>query len=298
MISLQGLAELAEGNSAALDHPVAPIWLGSRMVDSDATPVVMGTLNLSRDSSYRDSIATSTESAVRRGRLLAAQGADLVDIGAESTTAAAARVEAVSQIDLLVPVVKALSGDGITVSAETYDPEVTRACLDAGSSVINFTGQQHEEAIYELVAEYDATVVLCAVRGSDARDIRDVERAGDPIPGYLAHFEERVSKARARGVDRIVLDPGLGLYYGNLTDPRTRIAYQTKVLLRTFELRVLGLPICHALPHAFDLFQEEFRSAEPFFAVLARLGGAGMFRTHEVPQVRVVLDAMQQLSPT
>ncbi len=298
MISLQGLADLVEDNGAALNHPVSPIRLGDRVIDSDATPVVMGTLNLSRDSGYRDSIATSTDSAVRRGRLLAAQGADLVDIGAESTTAAAARVDAAHQIDLLVPVVEALSRERVTVSAETYHPDVARACLDAGASVINFTGQEHEEAILALVAEYDATVVLCAVRGSDARDIRDVERSGDPVPGYLAHFEKRVSKARALGASRIVIDPGLGLYYANLTDPEMRIAYQTKVLLRSFELRVLGLPICHALPHAFDLFQEEFRSAEPFFAVLARLGGAGMFRTHEVPQVRVVLDAMQQLPST
>lgn len=296
MISLEGLADLADADRAALAHPVAPVWLGTRLIDSDATPVVMGTINLSPDSTYRDSVATSTESAVRRGRILAAQGADLVDVGAESTTAAAARVDPSSQIDRLVPVVKGLSADGVTVSAETYLPDVTRACLDAGATVINFTGQEHEAEVFALVAEYGATIVLCAVHGSDARDVRDAERAGDPIPGYLAHFEQRVATARSHGVERIVLDPGLGLYYGNLTDPQVRIDYQTRVLLRTFELRTLGLPVCHALPHAFALFQEEFRSAESFFAVLARLGGAGMFRTHEVPQVRVVLDAMQQLS--
>ena len=72
--------------------------------------------------------------------------------------------------------------------------------------------------------------------------------------------------------------------------------HQTRVLLNSIRLRVLGLPICHALPHAFDLFEDQFRSAEGFFAVLARLGGAGVFRTHEVPAGRAVLDALGVLS--
>ena len=68
--------------------------------------------------------------------------------------------------------------------------------------------------------------------------------------------------------------------------------YQAVTLLHSFRLRRLGVPVCHALPHAFDVFEEQFRSAEGFFAVLAHLGGAGMYRTHEVPLVRSVLDAL------
>jgi dihydropteroate synthase len=88
----------------------------------------------------------------------------------------------------------------------------------------------------------------------------------------------------------------MGFYYANLTDPESRAAHQTRVLLNTFRLRALGLPICHAVPHAFDLFEDEFRIAEGFFAVLASLGGASVFRTHEVPRVKAVLNALQVLS--
>ena len=295
MISLSRLLALADENRDALDHPVAPIRLGVRTVDSDLSPVVMGAINLSRDSTYRDSVATSAESALRRGRILAAQGADLVDIGAESTNGPAARVDRRRQAGLMLPVVAGLAADGIAVSAECYDPELARACLEAGAQVLNYTGRAHDDEIFALAAAYDVTLVLCSVQGSDARDVSDVEAEGDPMPGYLTHFRERVAAARAQGADRIVIDPGLGLYYGNLTDPQTRIDFQTRVLLRTYELRVLGLPVCHALPHAFDLFEEEFRSAEPFFAVLAKLAGTGMFRTHEVPTVRAALTAMQRL---
>jgi len=118
----------------------------------------------------------------------------------------------------------------------------------------------------------------------------------DPVPDLLAHFEPRIERARSLGVDRIVIDPGMGFYYGNLTDPPTRARHQATVLLNSFRLRRLGLPICNAMPSAYALFEEHYRSAEPFFSVLALLGGTTVIRTHEIPQVRAVLDTMMLLS--
>jgi dihydropteroate synthase len=68
------------------------------------------------------------------------------------------------------------------------------------------------------------------------------------------------------------------------------------VLAQAFRLRPLGVPVCNALPHAFDLFEDEFRKAEGFFAVVAALGGTALFRTHEVAHVRAVLAAMGSLT--
>ena len=298
MISLSALAALADAHRSDLDAAVAPVQIGERVFPADGPPVLMGCINLSRDSTYRESIATSAESAVRKGRVLAAQGADLIDVGAESTTASASRVEAGRQIDGLVPVIRSLAGDGLLVSAETYDPVVARACLDAGAAVLNFTGAAHQDEVFALAAAYSATVVLCYVPGADVREVGDVDVDIDPIPGLLEHFDSRVSVARAAGVDRIVIDPGMGFFYGNLVDPQTRLRHQSRVIASTFRLRRLGLPVCHALPHAFDAFEDQFRTAEGFFAVLAMLGGTSMLRTHEVPQVRAVVHAMRTLSVT
>jgi len=78
-------------------------------------------------------------------------------------------------------------------------------------------------------------------------------------------------------------------------DPITRARHQAQVIINSFRLRTLGYPICHALPHAFDLFEDHFRTAEGFFAVLASLGGVSLMRTHEVAQVSRVLRAMGAL---
>lgn len=293
MITLAALARLAQEHPEALEATVAPVRIGERQWSDE--PVLMATVNLSRDSTYRESIATGIDSAVRKARVAVASGAHFVDIGAESTTARAARVGADDQLGRLLPVIEQCTDEGISVSVETYDPAVARAGLAAGAQVLNLTGAAHEEEMFDLVAEFGATVILCYVKGDNVREITDVRLDADPIPGLLAHFEERVETARGRGVERIIIDPGMGFYYGNLVDPLTRVRHQTEVILNTFRLRVLGLPICHALPHAFDLFEEHFRSAEGFFAVLAMLGGASVMRTHEVPLVHAVGHAMTTL---
>lgn len=295
MLTLADLVALGSAYADDLQHPVAPLLIGSRTFDVSTSPIVMGCINLSRDSTYRESIATSTESAVRKARVMAAQGADLVDIGAESSTARAERIGPDQQISVLVPVIERLTDEGIIVSAETYDANVVRASLTAGAQVINLTGTADHEAIFELAAEHEATVVLCYVGGANVREITNATVDDDPIPALLEHFSSRAEEARAHGVERLVIDPGMGFYYGNLVDPAIRARHQAKVLLHSFRLRSLGLPVCNALPHAFDLFGDQFRKAEGFFAVLAALGGTGVFRTHEVAHVRAVLDSMNTL---
>jgi dihydropteroate synthase len=295
MITLSALADLAAAHQADLEHRVGPLRIGERSFDVDARPVIMGTVNLSRDSTYRESIAVSADSAVRKARLMAAEGADIVDIGAESSTARAARVTAGAQIDSLIPVVERVVKEDILVSVETYEPEVVEAAMAAGAAVLNMTGVEHQERMFDIAAEYGATVILCYAGGENVRAITDVTVDDDPIPGLRDHFARRIEHARSRGVDRLVIDPGMGFYYGNLTDPMVRARHQAHVLLNAFRLRSLGVPMCNALPHAFDLFEEQFRTAEGFYAVLAMLGGSSVLRTHEVAQVRAVVGAVSAL---
>ena len=290
MISLETLSALFQNHSAALKTPIAQLEFDGKLF---SRPALMGTVNLSRDSTYRESIAISTEAAIRKSRVYFAQGADLIDIGAESSTAKAARVNAQDQIRALVPVIEQLSADGIPVSAETYEPEVVKACLQAGAKVLNFTGNEYEDEILDLASQFNATVVVCYVGGANVREITDLNLDADPIPALAAYFEKRIESALSHGVTNIVIDPGMGFYYGNLVDPLTRVKHQTNVILNSFRLRELGYPICQALPHAFDLFEDEFRTAESFFAVIASLGGVNLIRTHEISKVRPVFNAMR-----
>ncbi len=296
MVDLTSLARLATEHPKALAHRVAPVRISGAVRDLDAEPLIMGVVNLSRDSTYRDSVAVSQGSAIRRARVMHAQGAGVVDLGAESSTLRAARVEECDQVAALVPVIEALAADGVPTSVEAYSPRVVAECLRAGASVVNLTGATDLEQVYELAAAHDAAVVMCFVAGANVREVGEVTLDADPVPGLIDYFAQRITHARSHGVDNLIIDPGLGFYYGNLTDPTVRVRHQTQVLLNSFRLRVLGVPICQALPHAFDLFEEEFRTAEGFFAVLAALGRVNVYRTHEVARVRATLRALEALN--
>ena len=292
MLSLEHLAELARAHKTELNSKVCEFAIGKTNFDFNTAPHLMGVVNLSPDSWYQESVCLTTESAIDRGKSLAKLGAALVDVGGESSVLDAERVEANEQASRLVPVVRGLSGEGVAVSAETYNPAVAEACLKAGAAVINLTGPGEAEAIFQLVAKHDAAVIICFVHGENVRTVDDLELEADPIPKMLEFFEREIERAQSVGVHKILVDPGLGFYYQNLSDSSTRVRRQIKVFLNTFRLRQLGWPVCHALPHAAEIFKEEVRSAEPFFAVLATLGKTSLFRTHELARTRAVLETL------
>jgi dihydropteroate synthase len=293
MLDLATLAALHERHRSAAALPVVDFALGPHRFDFSKHAYLMGVVNLSPDSWYRESVALTAEAAIRRGRVLHEQGAAIVDVGAESTLAHAERVDGAAQQDRLVPVVRTLAAAGVCVSVETYDPAVTTACLKAGAKILNLTGTAETDRIFREVAGFDAGVIICFVQGAHVREVSDLELGRDPVAALYEFFARQVEAATEAGVTRIWLDPGLGFYYRNLQDGATRVRHQLQVFLNSFRLRALGWPVCQALPHAFECFEEEVRVAEPFFAVAALLGQASLLRTHEVAKVRGVLRAME-----
>ena len=289
MLGLKDLAAIAAEHAVDLEAEVRPFDIAGQVAFPTAQPVIMGVINLSTDSWYRQSICTSVQAAVERGSELRAQGAAIIDIGAESTLGQAQRVNATEQRQKLLPVIEQLASQGVIISAETYDVGVARACLEAGAKVLNLTGTADSETIYRLAAEHDAAVIVCYVAGDNVREVGNIPLDDDPIPRMADYFSREIETAGRCGLAKGFVDPGLGFYYGNLQDSSVRIRHQMKTFLNAFRLRKLGWPVCNALPHAVECFDEELRSAEPFFSVIAALGGTDLFRTHEVPRVRAVL---------
>lgn len=292
MLDLEELSRLLETDRGAAACPVREFTLGTHHFAFNSRRAIMGVINLSADSWYRESVCLTAEQAIRRGFILRAQGADIIDVGAESSLAHAARVDDALQNSRLLPVVRALSAHGVIVSVETYHREVTRVCLDAGARVLNLTGNAGSDEIYRMVAAHEAAVIICYVQGPNVREVGDFDFGSDPTGLMYEYFARQIDLAQRNGVEKLLIDPGLGFYYRNLQDSAVRVRHQMNVFLNTFRLRRLGFPTCHALPHAFEYFGDEVRCAEPFFALLAALGKTDLFRTHEVPRVKAVLDTL------
>lgn len=294
MLDFRVIRRILEAHGGALDHSVKSFAIGGRTFDFVNHRYLTGVINLSPDSWYRESVCTDAASAIERGRRLVRDGAHLVDIGAESSLPDAERVDAGGQLDRLLPVVRALVADGVLVSVESYHPEVLDACGEAGAHVFNVTGMREADAIFDVAARHDAALVLCHVQGDNVREVTSLEHVGDAVPSLLTYFGALLRRMEEKGVTRAFVDPGLGFYYRNLEDGETRVRYQLDTFLETFRLAELGYPTFNIVPHAPHVFgEDERRNAEPFFGVLAFLGGTHMVRTHEVRRLSRVLRALE-----
>lgn len=283
------LLPLWEQHRDALQHPVRTFDFPDYGRTFDDRAYQMGVLNLSRDSSYRESITHTVEAALYRGRRMTIEGAAMVDVGAESTGEEADIVDIDRQLSTLLPVVTALVDDRILTSVETYHTPVAVAALEAGAAVINLTGRVDDPELYEAIARHEAGLVMCYTPGETARSRDELPSSDVLIDEQLAFFAERLALATSAGVERIWVDPGFGFAL-NLRDGPERVKYQTEATLQSFRLRTLGWPVCVTLASSVYLFHDEVRVAETAGAVHALLGKANLIRSHEVARVQPVID--------
>jgi len=178
-------------------------------------PVLMGVVNVTPDSFSDGGRWATTDAAIAHGRDLLVDGADILDIGGESTRPGATRPLVEEELGRVVPVIRALAEDGATVSVDTMRSEVAVEALAAGATVVNdVSGGLADPRILDVVADADATYVCMHWRAHSDRmsDYAVYDGPGGVLAAVCDELSERVESARAAGVpdERIVLDPGLG----------------------------------------------------------------------------------------
>lgn len=295
MITADQLIELWSTYRGDITSTVQTLHFPRQGRTFDDAPFQLGVMNLSRDSSYRESIVHDLDAAIYRARRMTIEGAAMVDIGAESTGTNADVIDIARQIDTLLPVVRALVAEKIMVSVETYHTEVAVAALQAGAAVINLTGRVDDVGLYESIAAHEAGLILCYTPGTTARSEDDVPIADRMIDEQMDFFRERLDLVCGAGVERLWIDPGFGFAL-NLPDGPERVRYQTDNLVQSFRFRSLGWPTCVTMASSVYLFRDEARVAETAMAVLAVQARAGLIRSHEVARVQPVLDMVTMCS--
>jgi dihydropteroate synthase len=178
-------------------------------------PLVMGVVNVTPDSFSDGGLYADTASAVAHGRQLLADGADILDVGGESTRPGATRPLVEEELDRVVPVITALSADGATVSVDTMRHEVARAALGAGARIVNdVSGGLADPEILRVVADAGATYIAMHWRAHSDRmaEHATYDGPGGVVAAVRDELAQRVEAALAAGIpaDRLVVDPGLG----------------------------------------------------------------------------------------
>ena len=244
---------------------------------------VMGILNVTPDSFSDGGRFFDPAEAIDHGLTLADEGADILDVGAESTRPGADPVGAVEERERLLPVIEALAAKaGVPVSVDTMKAEVAEAALDAGAQIVNDVSAGADAEMLPLVARRGAPIVLLHMRGEPRTMQADV-RYGDVVGEIAAVLDERAQRAIEAGVprDRILVDPGFG--FGKLVD------HNLVLLRRLGEFRRLGYPIVAGTSRKTfigrvlgDLPVGERLEGSAATVALAIWNGASVVRVHDV----------------
>jgi dihydropteroate synthase len=212
---------------------------GRGLSESRSRVRILGILNVTRDSFSDGGKFAEPDAAIAQALQMAADGADVIDVGAESTHPDAEDVTAAEEIARLTPVVRSLKERGLCVSVDTYKPAVMRHVLALGVDFINdVTALRDPEAVAAL-RDSQARIIIMHALASAARAERVAHAPGTMMTRVLAFFERRLAELTAAGIasERLVLDPGMGFFLGD------QAAASLVVLRELPRLTALGLPV-------------------------------------------------------
>ena len=289
--------------------PVFYLPKGRELVLSGRT-LIVGTLNVTPDSFYDGGrFFPDVKKAVARVGEILAEGADMVDIGGESTRPGSAPVSADEEISRVIPVIRAVReklGPKPVVSIDTYKSSVARAALDTGADMINsLGGTLFDLAMAGVAAEYGCPIVIYHIRGNP-RTMQEGEIVYRDVIGDIKEFfEAQIAVLEKAGVrmEQIILDPGIG--FGKTVEQNFEIARRLgefKPLGRPIMIGVsrkshLGLILQKRLGLTSPVPAEERLEASLAETAIAVLNGAGMVRVHDVWETRkflAVIDALRR----
>jgi len=279
------LLDRLSGRPTQLRHATGSLVFGER-------PLLMGVLNVTPDSFSDGGESFDPALAVEKGLSLANQGADIIDIGGESTRPGAETVPVQTELNRTLPVIRELARHSDRpLSIDTRKAEVAAAALEAGASLVNDVSALGDRGMASLIRESGAALILMHMRGEPA-DMQNDPRYGDSVDEIYRWLEERLTGAVDLGLDRerLVVDPGIG--FGK------RLQDNTDLIRRIGEFHSLGRPLLLGASRKSFLGKlmgedDPARRIEGSLAAVARAAqeGVQILRVHDVGETRRFLDA-------
>lgn len=267
---------------------------GSKQLKLDRT-LIMGIVNVTPDSFSDGGKHNEVDAAIEWGCRLIREGADILDIGGESTRPGAAEVSVEEELQRVIPVVKALASRGFVVSVDTSKALVMREALDAGASILNDVRSFEEEGALDVAANSSAGLVIMHMCGTPKTGFGQMNDDGylEEIEDYL---KRRQNALKALGVssDRICWDAGF--CFGKTVRQNFGILANTQKFVQSGQPYLVGLSRKSSLGTVTGIDNPSERvSASVAGALLAAERGAQIVRVHDVKQTRQALDVWQAL---
>jgi len=262
--------------------------LGTKTLEAGGRTLVMGILNVTPDSFSDGGKFADPDEAIEFAKIMVEQGADIIDVGGESTRPGAESIGLEEEEKRVLPVIEGLSGFGIPISIDTRKPEVARKALEAGASMVNLVGGLRDDEMIEVVANANVPVVLMHMQG-EPDDMQNSPEYDNVMDDIIAELDDQINQAVEGGIDKtnIIVDPGIG--FGKTVE------HNLEIIRRLGEMKILDAPILIGTSRKSFIGKLTGMDADDRLegslasTVLAAANGADIVRVHEVRETKKAL---------
>ena len=246
--------------------------------------LIMGVLNITPDSFSDGGLFIDADKAVARAKQMVEDGAEIIDVGGESTRPGSDNISEEDELKRVKPVIEKLVKEiNVPISIDTYKPKVAEECLKSGASLVNdVTGLRNKEMI-NLIARHNVPVVIMHMKG-EPKNMQKNPVYTDVVKEIKEYFSERINEARDYGIDDIIIDPGIG--FGKTTE------HNLQILKRLSEFKDLGFPVLVGpsrksfIGNITGLPVKERLEGTLAAISIAIINGANMVRVHDVKECK------------
>ena len=251
---------------------------------TNSKTLIMGVLNVTPDSFSDGGLFLDSEKAITHAKQMVVDGADIIDIGGESTRPGSDPISAQEELERVRSVIEGLRKEiNVPLSIDTYKPEVAEECLELKVEIVNdITGLQNEE-MRSVVAKYQASAVVMHMQGKP-KIMQVNPMYNDVVNDIKTFFQERIAQARQSGIQDIILDPGIG--FGKTAE------HNLQILKRLHEFTDLGFPILVGssrksfISKVTRVAESERLEGNLAAVTVAIMNGANIVRVHDVKETK------------
>lgn len=259
----------------------------TKLVTKNTELLIMGILNITPDSFSDGGLFFTKRKALKHAKKLIEDGADIIDIGGESTGPGSKKVNQESELKRILWIIKEIKKiKNIPISIDTYNSKTAEACLNAGADIINdVSGLRGDKKMASVAAKYNCPIVIMYSKDKTPRTTIKNKSYKDVIKEISSFFQERLEFAKAAGIKKtnIILDPGMGHYISS------NRKYSFEIISRLSEFKKLKTPILVGISRKSFIGgakPEERDNASAALSLIAYLNGARIIRTHNVKSVK------------
>jgi dihydropteroate synthase len=255
--------------------------------------IIMGILNVTPDSFSDGGLYIDKKKAVMHGIKMISDGADIIDIGGESSQPGSEPISIAEEIKRVLPVVRELSSKiNIHISIDTYKPQVAEECIRAGACMINDISGLRDKDMLRVARKYKVPVIIMHIQGTP-KTMQENPQYKDVVKEIIVFFKKQIEIAERNGVKDIIIDPGIG--FGKTLEHNIEIIRNLKRFKKLNKPILIGVSRKSFLGKITGLKVNERLSATLSAVVICAMNGANIFRVHDVKECKqalMVLDAI------